>query len=150
MAMELFVLSDMQLQSIAAWQAAIDSEKFPLRLKDDRPFAALKGFLPVLLRGITTGFECDHWSAETFMQQKSDVNFGRAWRRALAFRWGGDFNQLQSVWMAAAAYAKGTEGIVFDDEGGKVHTAAEACEMVLEIERGIPIIEAFLRDIKRI
>lgn len=148
MAMELFVLSNMQLESIGAWQGAIDAEKFPLRLNDDRPLGALKGFLPVLLRGIRTGFECGHWSAEVFMRGRSDVKLGHKWRYVLAFRWGGDFNQLQSAWMAGAAYAKAAGGIVFDDEEGKVHTASEALEMVAEIERGMPIVEAFLRDIK--
>jgi hypothetical protein len=149
MAMELFVLSDRQLESIGAWQAAIDAEKFPLRLNDDRPLDVLKGFLPVLLRGIRTGFECGHWSAEVFIRGRPDVNFGHKWGYVLTFRWGGDLNQLQSAWMAAAAYAKATGGIVFDDEEGKVHTTAEALEMVKDIERGIPIAEAFLRDLKR-
>lgn len=149
MAMELFVLSNMQLESIGAWQGAIDAENFPLRLNDDRPLDVLKGFLPVLLRGIRTGFECSHWPAEVFMRGRPNVNFDHEWRRVLTFRWGGDLNQLQSAWMAAAAYAKATGGIVFDDEEAKVHTAAEALEMVKDIERGIPIAEAFLRDLKR-
>lgn len=149
MAMELFVLSDMQLQSVGAWQAAIDGEKFPLQLNNDRPLEVLKGFFPVLLRGIRTGFECGHWPAEVFMRERSDVNLDHEWGYVLTFRWGGDFNQLQSAWMAAAAYAKATGGIVFDDEEGKAHTAVEALEMVREIERGIPIAEAFLRDLKR-
>jgi len=147
--MELFVLSNMQLESVGAWQGAIDAEKFPLRLNDDRPLDALKGFLPVLLRGIRTGFECGHWPAEVFMRGRPAVNVGQEWRHVLTFRWGGDLNQLQSAWMAAAAYAKATGGIVFDDEEAKVHTAAEALEMVKDIERGIPIAEAFLRDLKR-
>jgi hypothetical protein len=149
MALELFLLSDMQLESIAAWQAAIDSEKFPLRLKDDRPLAALKGFLSVLLRGTATGFECDHWPARAVMRERSYVDFGHEWRHALAFRWGGDLKQLESAWMAAAAYANATQGVVFDDEGGEIHTAGQAVEMVSEIERGIPIAESFLRDLKR-
>jgi hypothetical protein len=150
MAMELFVLSDIQLNSIDAWQAAIDSEGFPVQLNNERPIDALKGFLPVLLRGISTGFECGHWPAEVFMRERSDVNFAREWHYVLTFRWAGDFNQLQSAWMATTAYAKATAGIVFDDEEGKIHTAAEAREIVQDIERGMPTVEAFLRDLKRV
>lgn len=149
MAMELFVLSDMQLNSRDAWQAAIDSEGFPLRLINNRPTDALKGFLPVFLHGVATGFECSHWPAQVFMRERSDMNFGRNWSYVLTFRWGSDFNQLQSAWMAATAYAKATGGIVFDDEEGKIHTAAEARDIVQDIERGLPTVEAFLRDLKK-
>ena len=149
MALELFVLSDKQLDLLDAWQAAIDGEGFPVRLTSDRPMDALKGFLPVLLRGIQTGFECDHWRAEVFMRERSNVDFGHEWRYALAFRWGGDFNQLQSAWMAAAAYAKATGGIVFDDEDGKIHTAVEARDVVQDMDRGLPIIEGILRDLRK-
>jgi myosin-crossreactive antigen len=62
---------------------------------------------------------------------------------------GGDFDQLQVAWMAAAAYAKATGGVVFDDQEAKVRTAAEAREVVQEIERGMPAVEAMLRDLKR-
>jgi hypothetical protein len=146
MAMELFVLSDKQLNSMAEWQAAVDSEGYPLRFDESTPIAALKGFLPATLRGVETGFECSHWQAERFMPEISRVNFGHDWKYLLAFRWGGDFNQLQSAWMAAVAYAKATGGIIFNDEEGKIHTATEARDIVQEIERGMPTVEAILRQ----
>ena len=37
MAMELFVLSDERLNSVAEWQAAIDAEGYPLRLDANKP-----------------------------------------------------------------------------------------------------------------
>jgi hypothetical protein len=45
MAMELFVLSDKQLNSVVEWQAAIDGEGYPLRLAGNMPIESLKGFL---------------------------------------------------------------------------------------------------------
>src|ERR1700687_3386007 len=103
MAMELFVLSDEQLNSMAEWQAAIDSEGYPLRLDSETPFETLKGFLPAQLRDSKTGFECSHWQADKFMRGMSGVDFGHDWKCLLTFRWGGDFNQVQAAWMAAAA-----------------------------------------------
>jgi hypothetical protein len=147
--MELFVLSDKQLNSTLEWQAAIASEGYPVLLDDDGPLADLRGFLPAQLRGAETGFECSHWPADEFMREMSDVNFGHDWKYLLTFRWGGDFDQLQVAWMAAAAYAKATGGVVFDDQEAKVRTAAEAREVVQEIERGMPAVEAMLRDLKR-
>jgi hypothetical protein len=63
MAMELFVLSDKQLISVAEWQAAIDAEGYPLRLDGNKPTESLKGFLTALLRDKKTGFECNFWPA---------------------------------------------------------------------------------------
>ena len=46
MSIEIFVLSDRALGTIAEWQQAIDAEGFDLRLDTSRPFNALSGHLP--------------------------------------------------------------------------------------------------------
>jgi hypothetical protein len=148
-AMELFVLSDKQLRSVAEWQAAIEAEGYPLQLDDKTPITALKGFLPAQLRAATTGFECGHWPADRFMREMSGVNFDHDWKHVLTFRWGGDLNQVQAAWMAAAAYATATDGVVFDEEEGKVRTAVDARAVVQEIECDMPKVEAILRELKR-
>src|SRR5581483_10966772 len=112
--------------SIAEWQSAIDAEGFPLKLSNERPFEKLNGFLPAQLLGKRTGFECDHFPAEEVMREASDIDLGREWKFVLAFRWGGDFNELQAAWMAATAYAVATDGVVLDDQEARVRTAAEA------------------------
>lgn len=43
MSMELFVLSDRRLASIAEGQRAINAESFPLRLSPETPFEELDG-----------------------------------------------------------------------------------------------------------
>jgi hypothetical protein len=145
MAMELFVLSDKQLSTVAEWQAAIDGEGYPLRLDVKMPIEALKGFFPVQLRDKKTGFECGQWPADKFMREKSEVKFGHDWKYVLTFRWGGDLNQVQGAWMAAAAYAAATNGVVFDEEEGKIRTPSEAQEIVQGIERDMPKVEELLR-----
>jgi hypothetical protein len=153
MAMEFWVLSDQQLNSIAEWQSAIDAEDFPLRLSDDKPFENLNGFLPAHLRGEPTGFECSHWPAGEFMRDMTKIDFGRDWRYVLAFRWRGDFNELRAAWIAGSAYAHATAGIVFDDQEGKVRTAAEALKAArIEYEAPDPdvgsAVDKVLRDLK--
>lgn len=128
MAMELWVLSDKQLSSIAEWQAAINAEGFPLTLSDERPLDKVNGFLPARLRGQPAGFECGHWPAAEFMRDMSTITFDRAWKYVLALRWRANFNELRAAWIAASAYARATEGIVFDDQEGKIRDAAEAAE----------------------
>jgi hypothetical protein len=148
MAMELFVLSDEQLNSVLEWQAAIDGEGYPLRLTGNEPIESLKGFLRAQLRDTKTGFECNVWPADEFMREMSGIDFGHEWKHVLAFRWGGNLSQVPAVWMAAAAYAKATSGVVFDEEGGKIRSVADAQIVVGDIEREMPEMEALLRNLK--
>ncbi len=147
MAMELFVLSDKQLNSVWEWQTAIDSEGYPLQLSTKTPFESLKGFLPASLRNAQTGFECDHWPASQFIREMSDINFRRDWKYVLAFRWT-RLDELQAAWMAATAYACATDGVVFDDQEAKIRTANEARQAVRDIARALPEVEAIMRDMR--
>jgi hypothetical protein len=56
MSMEVYVLSGDQLESIGAWQRAIDARGFPLRLSTERIFADLRGALPAVIDGKSTAF----------------------------------------------------------------------------------------------
>jgi hypothetical protein len=141
MAMELWVLSDKRLGSVAEWQAAIDAEGFPLTLSDDRPLDKIDGFLPARLRDKQTGFECNHWSAADFMRDMSTIDFGHAWKYVLAFRWRGNFDELRAAWIAGSTYARAADGVVFDDQEGKIRAAAEAVETARrEYEAPDPVI----------
>jgi hypothetical protein len=141
MAMELWVLSDKQLGSIAEWQAAIDAERFPLTLSDERSLAEINGFIPARLRGQSTGFECNHWHAAEFMREMSTVDFGQTWKYVLAFRWRANFTELRAAWIAGSAYARATDGMVLDDQEGKIRNAAEAVETARrEYEAPDPVI----------
>jgi hypothetical protein len=153
MAMELWVLSDKQLNSIAEWQSAIDIEGFPLKLSEKLQFEKLDGFLPSHLSGELTGFECNHWNAGEFVRDASDIDFGHDWKFVLAFRWGGNFNELRAAWIAGAAYAEATGGVVFDDQERKIRSAAEAREVArVEYETPDPnvksVVDKVLRDLE--
>src|SRR5437763_1035537 len=105
MSMEIYVLSNMRLASIDDWQQAIDAEGFGLRLSADTPFEAVRGHLPAWWGDKQAGFECDHWEASELMHEHPEINFGRRWAHALAFRWGADLYACQGANMAATAYA---------------------------------------------
>lgn len=149
MSMEIWVLSDKQLNSIAEWQSAIDAEGYPLQLSADAIFANLRGFLPMRLRKQPSGCECYHDPADQLMEGWSDVDFGRAWKYALGFRWGASLGAMQAAWMAATAYAAATNGIMIDDQESRFHTAAESRSEVDNMVRSIPQMEEFPRDLKR-
>lgn len=142
MAMELHVLSDRRLTSIAEWQRAIDTESFPLQLSRDVELGTIGGFLPGQLEGKNSGFECYCDDVAEIMNVDSDLDFGRAWTFALGLRIIGDFTELRSAWMAATAYAYATGGIVYDPQEDKLYTHDEAREVVRDIEANWPAMEA--------
>jgi len=147
MSMEMCVLSDTQLGSIAEWQGAIDVEGFPLRLSYDKQLGQVGGFLPAYLNEKLTGFECWHREVADITSTYPEIEFGRPWKYAMAFIWGGDFNEMQAAWIAATAYAHATGGIVFDEEQGQLYDAAQAAQAVHDMVREIPNLEAMIRDL---
>jgi hypothetical protein len=120
MSMEIYVLSDQRLAAIQDWQNALDAEGLTLRLSDGRPFDALQGYLPAWWGDKRAGFECDHWPAAELIAEYPQIDFGCSWKHALAFRWGADLDACQGAYMAAAAYAVATDGVLFDPTGGTV------------------------------
>lgn len=147
MSMEIWVLSDRQLKSTAEWQAAINAEGYPLQLTEV-PFEALRGFLPMLLRGERSGCECYHDPAEELIKANPTVDFGHAWKYALGFRWGANLGAMQAAWMAATAYAAATDGIVVDDQELKIRSADGSRREVDDLVQGIPKMEEILRNLK--
>jgi hypothetical protein len=137
MSIEIFVLSDKRLGSIAEWQQAIDAEGFGLRLDTARTFDQLSGHLPAHRGEQHAGFECDHWNPKDVMEDYNHIDFGRAWTQALAFRFGGDFHALWGAYAAAAAYARATEGALFDSESGEVLPSDKAAEAARDLEQSL-------------
>jgi hypothetical protein len=145
MSMEIYVLSDRRLASIAEWQRAIDRKGFPLRLSTPTPFARLNGAVPVVLRDRMSAFECDHRNADVLMAETPNVSFGQRWRYALAFRWGADIDAGVSAYLAAAAYAAATAGRILDAAAGKLISPDSAEKIAGELEQGRPLIEEAVR-----
>ena len=151
MAMEIYALSDSQLNSIAEWQRAINAEHFPfpVQLSVETPFNKLSGFLPAHYDNAPSGFECDHWNPRSTMGEYPDIKFGHSWKYALAFRFGGRPGELESAWMAATAYARATGGVVFDTEEGRIFQPDEAAQLVRKIEQNRPLRATISETIKR-
>jgi hypothetical protein len=144
MSMEITVLSDRRLRSLAEWQRAIDAEALGIALPTDTSIDELHGFLPVRWNGVATGFECSHCDPAEIMTLYREIAFGRKWTHALDFIWGGDFDEGLTAYMAAAAYAKAADGVVFDTQDGIVMSPQRALEVAREMKREIPKVKAAL------
>jgi hypothetical protein len=151
MSMELRLFSDRCLKTIGEWQSAIVAERFPLRLSDATSLDVVEGFLPVHLGGHLTGFECDHWDAQEVMAEYPAVDFGHDWKYALALRWlGNKRDEMLAAWMAATAYVRATDGVVFDELDGKIRTASQALEIVRDLETDDQhIVDAAVKEAQR-
>lgn len=150
MSMELWVLSDRPLNSIAEWQAAIDVEAYSLDLAKDASFEKLNGFLPCHLRGELTGFECYHDDVAALMRNNAGFDFGHDWKYALCFRWlGSKQNETLAAWMAGTAYARATAGIIINDQDAQLRTAAQSAEVVRDIEFPSQAYEEAKRELRR-
>jgi len=136
MSIEIFVMSDRRLSSIAEWQKAIEQEGFDLRLDDSRPLASIGGHLPAWRGSEPAGFECDHSDPADLLDNDdlADIDFHRRWTQTLAFRFGDDFLALWGAFAAATAYARATGGVVFDGEGGEILTPDKAAEITRDVE----------------
>jgi hypothetical protein len=141
MSMEIYVLSDQCLASMVAWQQAINAEGFDLALDHSRPFDKLRGHLPGTWQGRAAGFECDHWEPAVMFDEYTEIKFDHRWKYCLAFRWGADIRACLGAYMAAAAYANATGGVVFDPDSGKILSPQQAKEAAAEIEKELPAIE---------
>src|SRR5262249_4092148 len=115
-------------------------EGFDLKLDQSRPIEKLRGHLPAKRGDQHAGFECDHFNPAELLDQEelADVDFGHRWTQMLAFRVGGDFLAFWGAFAAAAAYARATDGVVFDGESGEVLTPDKAAEIARHVERDLP------------
>lgn len=141
MSMEMHVLSPRRLLSIHQWQQAIDDLRFSIKVSDEVPIERVSGYLPVIWKDKSTGFECDHWSIEDIRETYQDLEIPN-YEYALAFRWGGDFNELVAAMQSAAAYAFATDGVVFDCQEGELYSAVRSVEIARETEAALPQAEA--------
>jgi len=138
MSMELWILSDRCLVTIDEWQRAIDAEGFSLRLSDEVSLNTMNGFLPSHLRGKLTGFECGGCDANAVRDDHPGIDFGHDWKYALALRWlGSRRDEMQAAWMAATAYTRATDGVVFDELDGKVRTRRKRWRSCATLKRTI-------------
>lgn len=152
MSMELYVFSDARLSSIAEWQKAIDAEKLDLRLSDEIALSEVDGFLPAKMHGRPTGFECNHWDAGELIAglkaDSPDIDLERPWKFVLAFRWlGSKLDEAVAAYAAAGAYARATDGSVFDCEAARLVGPEEAMSSARKLEQFAPEVENMARRI---
>src|ERR1700704_2101114 len=119
-----------KLPSKAALMRAMKELGFPFALKPATgSLERQSGFMPMTLRREETGVEFDvyddHAAVEEFAAEGVDASF----ERRASFRWGSDFSEAVAGMCAAAALAKLTSGVVFDEAENRLLSVDEAIEL---------------------
>lgn len=140
--MQICVLTDARLTSIAEWQKSIDAEGFPLRLSDPQPDRNLVA----RLRDEETSIEYGIYDFSELEDTYQHLNFGHDWKYVVAFTWSSDFAEGMAVWMAATAYARATNGVIFDEQEGRLFTPEESLKITRDIEQRRPELEAMMQS----
>jgi hypothetical protein len=138
MSMEVHVFSNERLPSIASWQKAIDADGFDLKLDPEVQFESASGFLPALLYGKQSGFECYHDPFDGLKETYHDLPYFKScpdWKYVLSFRWGSIAHEGVSIFMAAIAYAKATGGVIYEPQEGRTATVDEARTWLQDLEK---------------
>jgi hypothetical protein len=141
MSMQICVLTDLPLSSIAEWQKAIDAEGFPLRLSNTDPYRDIAA----RLRDEETSIRYSVYDFAELKETYKNTNFSRDWKYAISFTWSSDFAEEIAAWMAATAYARATDGAVFDQQVSKLFSPDESLQITQEIERVRPEKEAIFQ-----
>jgi hypothetical protein len=148
MSTAIFVLTDSLIGSITEWQRALDADGLPLRLPAEASLDESDTWI-AQLRGKRTSFQ--YWITEPrdVISAYPMVQFGHDWKYAIAFPYIRDFAELTASWMAAAAYARATGGIVFDESVRKIINPNELVEETQKIERDAVEAEAEFQEFLR-
>jgi hypothetical protein len=142
MPMQISVLADSRLNSIPEWQEAIDDEGFSLQLSDADPNRNLAARLP----DEETSIEYGTYDFRELKEAYSRVSIGHDWRYAITFTWSSDFAEEIAAWMAATAYARATNGVIFYQQEGKIFTPEESRRIARHIEQRRPMLEAMFQN----
>ncbi|MGU3542807.1 hypothetical protein [Methylobacterium sp. A52T] len=125
MSMEAYALCARAMPSVAEWQAAIDEIGFDLKLDAVRMPPATQGHLPATWRRREAGFECQIVPLSDLTDTYTDIDFGGPWTCVYAFYFA-TLPACAGAWMAVAACAARSGGIVFDPQEGHLLTAEDA------------------------
>jgi hypothetical protein len=84
------------------------------------------GFMPMKLSGEETGVEFDVYSDHSAVEEFADAGVDAGFERRASLRWGGDFQEAVAGMSVAAALAKLTNGVVFDEAEDRLLSADDA------------------------
>ena len=145
MSQEGYVLSNRVLSTQAQWQEHISALGFNLTLHSTQDIQTRHGHLPAVWNGREAGFECGPAELTEIVNTYRTIDFHGPWTYAFAFYWS-TLSGCLGAWIAMAAYAGATNGVVFDPQDGEILAAKVAARAARETELNLPRIEAIINQ----
>ena len=103
----------------AALARAIRELGFPFTITDPKGRSNSNGFMPMKLRREETGVELDLFDRSAIAEFAAH-GVDQSYERTASFRWGGSSEEAAAGLCGAAALAKLTNGVVFDEAEGRL------------------------------
>jgi hypothetical protein len=131
MAVEMHVFFRGKLPDKRALSRAMAALGFPLTV----PAGSLErqcGFMPMRLRREESGVEFDVFEGRETVEELAGKDIDPSFDRSANFRWAGSEDEMLSGLCAAAALAKLVNGIVLEEQEGKLLSADEAIALARE------------------
>jgi hypothetical protein len=139
MAMEIHVLFRGKLPTKAALQTALRELGFPFSIKPATgSLERQDGFMPMLLNREETGAEFDVFEGRAAVEEIGGKDVDPRFERVANFRWGGSMHECASAVCGAAALGKLVDGVVFDDEEGKLLSIEQAIAAARQVIAEVP------------
>jgi len=127
MSMETHVFFRGKLPTKAALSRAMKELGFPFSINPATgPLEQQSGFMPMMLRREETGVEFDVYGDHSAVEEFADVGVDASFERRASLRWGGDLQEAVAGMCAAAALAKLTNGVVFDEAEDRLLSVDDA------------------------
>jgi hypothetical protein len=152
MSVELHVLFSGKLPSKAALTRAMKELGFAVTIPGGGALANHSGYLPMKLRREESGVEFDVYDDRGTIAELAGEHFDPRFERCASFRWGGDEQGMVCALCAAAALAKLVDGVVLDEEEGRLsvdQAIAQAEETLKTVKPAEPRYGTRPADIKR-
>jgi hypothetical protein len=139
MSMEIHVLFRGKLPSKATLQTALRELGFPFSIKPATgSLERQDGFMPMLLDKEETGAEFEVFEGRAAVEEVGGKEVDPRFERVANFRWGGSMHECAAAMCGAAALAKLVDGVVLDEEEGKLLPVDEAIEMARQVFSKVP------------
>jgi hypothetical protein len=143
MSMEAYALCARQLDSAAAWQAAIDALGFDLHLRAEKIPPASSGHLPATRHGRSAGFECSIVPLSELTDLYPEIDFGGPWACVYAFYFGTISESIGAL-IAIAACLEFAGGLAFFPQEDRLLTADQAIQYARDT---VPVVEDLEKEL---
>ena len=147
MSMEIYLLTNETIPSLAAWQDAIDALKFDVRLIDQHELPTKEIRIKAQCQGKPVLLEIERADLAYVRSEFPEIEFPDGVSFVHVLRWNKTLEGGLAASEAAAAYISFVKGLMIDTEEGKLNNSTRAVELAREMSAGMPALQDLFAEI---